>query len=433
MELLYILFILIGVGLGYAVAHFKSKSSISRLEERDKNKSSQLEASVEAQKEAEERARTAEISITELNAENRNIQEKLDNQKKEMVELQKHFKDEFENLANRILEEKSKKFTEQNKEKLNQLLLPLGEKMIEFKKQVEQTHKEDLKGRSALEQKLEHLHKLNQQMSEEAQNLTKALKGDSKTQGNWGEVILQRILERSGLTKDREYEIQSHHTTENGHRLQPDIVIKLPDGKRLIIDSKVSLKDYDGYVSEEDEKLKQKALKRHATSCRNHVKGLSAKNYQQLYGGNSPDFVFMFIPVEPAFGAAVQHDSNLFNEAFERNIVIVSPTTLLATLATIENVWKQEYQNKNAMKIAKRGGQLYDKFVLFAESLQDVGNRIQQTQDSYQEAVNRLSTGRGNVVRQVEMLREMGVQNSKTLPPDLNGKEQIEDKKGSLK
>jgi len=440
MEFISVLFIVIGLVAGYLIAHFQNKSSqalskeeaealeqeheqaiqtISRLEERNTNLSDQLEEAKGEEKQAEQRANDAEKQLAELNADYRNLKERLSEQKEEMEQLQERFKDEFENLANKILEEKSKKFTEQNKEKLDQLLKPLGEKMEAFKKKVEETHKEDIKGRTSLEEHLKQLQELNQQMAKEAKDLTTALKGESKTQGNWGEVILQRILEKSGLTKGREYEIQEHHTTDDGRRLQPDVVVYLPDEKRLIIDSKVSLTDYSRFTSAEDEEERQRALKNHVGSLRNHVKGLSSKNYEQLYGGNSPDFVLMFVPIESAFGVALQYDTSLYYEAFEKNIVIVSPSTLLATLATIDSVWKQEYQSKNAQEIAERGGALYDKFVLFVESMQDIGQRIRQTQESYDEAMGRLSEGRGNVVRQVEMLRELGAKASKNLPGDL--------------
>lgn len=256
-------------------------------------------------------------------------------------------------------------------------------------------------------------------MAEEAKDLTRALKGDSKTQGSWGEVILQRILEKSGLTKGREYEIQENHRSEDGRNLYPDVVVYLPDEKRLVIDSKVSLKAYEKFSSAEDEDERKQALKQHVSSLRSHVKGLSSKNYEQLYGGNSPDFVLMFVPIESAFGVALQHDSSLYYDAFDKNIVIVSPSTLLATLATIDSVWKQEYQNKNAQEIAYRGGQLYDKFVNFAESLKGIGKRIRQTQEEYDSAMGQLSTGRGNLIRQVEMIRELGADNSKKLSSDL--------------
>lgn len=440
MELISILFIIVGLILGYAIAHFKYKSSralsreeadalelereqalqtISRLEERNENLSAQLEETGQEEKQAEQRANEAEKQLAELNADYRNLKERLSDQKEEMENLQERFKDEFENLANKILEEKSKKFTEQNKEKLDQLLKPLGEKMEEFKKKVEETHKEDIEGRSSLKQHLEHLKEMNQQMAEEAKDLTRALKGDSKTQGSWGEVILQRILEKSGLTKGREYEIQENHRSEDGRNLYPDVVVYLPDEKRLVIDSKVSLKAYEQFSSAEDEEERQRAIKQHVSSLRSHVKGLSSKNYEQLYGGNSPDFVLMFVPIESAFGVALQHDSSLYYDAFDKNIVIVSPSTLLATLATIDSVWKQEYQNKNAQKIAERGGKLYDKFVLFVESLEEIGMRIRQSQESYDQAMNRLKTGRGDLIGQADKLRKLGANNSKKISRNL--------------
>jgi DNA recombination protein RmuC len=440
MELISILFIAIGLILGYAIAHFKYKSSqalsreeadelelereqamqtISRLEERNQNLSSHLEETEVEEKEAILRANEAEKQLAELNADYRNLKERLSEQKEEMQNLQERFKDEFENLANKILEKKSQKFTEQNKEKLDQLLKPLGEKMEEFKKKVEQTHKEDIEGRSSLKQHLQHLKEMNQQMAKEAKDLTKALKGESKTQGSWGEVILQRILEKSGLTKGREYEIQEHHRSEDGRNLYPDVVVHLPDEKKLVIDSKVSLTAYERFSSAEDESERKQALKQHINSLRSHVKGLSSKNYEQLYGGNSPDFVLMFVPIESAFGMALQQDSSLYYDAFERNIVIVSPSTLLATLATIDSVWKQEYQSKNAQKIAERGGKLYDKFVLFVESMEEIGMRIRQSQESYDTAMNRLKEGRGNLIGQADKLRKLGANNSKKLSADL--------------
>jgi DNA recombination protein RmuC len=440
MELISILFIAIGLILGYAIAHFKYKSSqalsreeadeleqereqaiqtISRLEERNQNLSSQLEETEIEEKEAIRRANEAEKQLAELNADYRNLKERLSEQKEEMQNLQERFKDEFENLANKILEKKSQKFTEQNKEKLDQLLKPLGEKMEEFKKKVEQTHKEDIEGRSSLKQHLQHLKEMNQQMAKEAKDLTKALKGESKTQGSWGEVILQRILEKSGLTKGREYEIQEHHRSEDGRNLYPDVVVHLPDEKKLVIDSKVSLTAYERFSSAEEESEREQALKQHINSLRSHVKGLSSKNYEQLYGGNSPDFVLMFVPIESAFGMALQQDASLYYDAFEKNIVIVSPSTLLATLATIDSVWKQEYQSKNAQKIAERGGKLYDKFVLFVESMEEIGMRIRQSQESYDTAINRLKEGRGNLIGQADKLRKLGANNSKKLSADL--------------
>ncbi|MDZ7659130.1 DNA recombination protein RmuC [Fodinibius sp.] len=459
MELISIIYIIVGLILGYVIAHFKYKSSqalskeeadtlekereeamqiISRLEERNERLDAEVSEVKNNYHKEQSRANEAEKENVRLKSVNDNLKERLDEQKEEMKNLQERFKDEFENLANKILEEKSKKFTEQNKEKLDQLLKPLGEKMEEFKKKVEETHKEDIEGRSSLKQHLEHLKEMNQQMAQEAKDLTRALKGDSKTQGSWGEVILQRILEKSGLTKGREYEIQENHRSEDGRNLYPDVVVYLPDEKRLVIDSKVSLKAYEQFSSAEDEAERERALKQHVSSLRSHVKGLSSKNYEQLYGGNSPDFVLMFVPIESAFGVALQQDSSLYYDAFDKNIVIVSPSTLLATLATIDSVWKQEYQNKNAQKIAERGGKLYDKFVLFVESLEEIGMRIRQSQESYDQAMNRLKTGRGDLIGQADKLRKLGASNTKKLSSNLldqeetpNGMDDVEEEKES--
>lgn len=424
--------IIIGAIAGYVIAHFKSKSESSRLEERNQNLKDQLEE-VETeydqlqqkseQELSQERERGNELDkkLASREADYRNLQERLNEQKKELAEMQEQLTTQFENLANKILEEKSEKFTKQNKEQIDQLLNPLGEKLEAFKKKVEETHKDEVEARGSLKQELKHLMELNKTMSEDAKNLTKALKGDNKAVGDWGEVILERILERSGLTKGREYETQKGFSKEDGmgHN-KPDVVVYLPDEKFMVIDSKVSLKAYEKFSSAEDEGEQQQFLKEHVNSIRAHVKGLSGKNYEQIHGSKSPDFVLLFIPIEPAFSSALQYDSNLYYEAFDQNIVIVSPSTLLATLATIDSVWKQEYQNKNAMEIAKRGGALYDKFVLFVESMNDIGQRIRQTQDSYDEAMGRLSTGAGNLVRQAEMIRKLGAKTSKQLPDGMS-------------
>lgn len=424
--------IIIGAIFGYAIAHFKSQSESSRLQERNQNLKEQLDE-VETeydqlqqkseQELSKERERGNELGkkLASSEADYRNLQQRLNEQKKELAEMQEQLTTQFENLANKILEEKSEKFTKQNKEQIDQLLNPLGEKLEAFKKKVEETHKDEVEARGSLKQELKHLMELNKTMSEDAKNLTKALKGDNKAVGDWGEVILERILERSGLTKGREYETQKGFSKEDGmgHN-KPDVVVYLPDEKYMVIDSKVSLKSYEKYSSAEDEGEQQQFLKEHVNSIRAHVKGLSGKNYEQIHGAKSPDFVLLFIPIEPAFSSALQFDSNLYYEAFDQNIVIVSPSTLLATLATIDSVWKQEYQNKNAMEIAKRGGALYDKFVLFVESMNDIGQRIRQTQDSYDEAMGRLSTGAGNLVRQAEMIRKLGAKTSKQLPDGMS-------------
>jgi DNA recombination protein RmuC len=256
-------------------------------------------------------------------------------------------------------------------------------------------------------------------MSEEAENLTKALKGDTKVMGSWGEFVLESILEKSGLVKDDHYTVQESFTDESGKRLRPDVIIKLPDKKSIIIDSKVSLVAYEKYSSAETETEREKAIKEHIISIRGHIKGLSAKDYQNIEDLNPPDFVLMFIPVEPAFSLAAQKDPSVFNEAFDRNIVIVSPSTLLATLRTIENIWRRENQNKNAIEIARQSGALYDKFVGFIEDLNDIGKRLEQSQESYRKAVNKLYDGQGNIVRRIESIKELGAKASKSLPDKL--------------
>tara|TARA_R110002096_G_scaffold87831_3_gene201462 strand:- start:14354 stop:15688 length:1335 start_codon:yes stop_codon:yes gene_type:complete len=439
MENIFILITLvIGAVAGFFIAHFKSKSELSRLEERNTNldaqlseletKSQQLSKESEAKLEAaqrekelelkEERVKSADLdrNLAGLKAEYSSLQQKLAEQKDELAGMQEQLKIQFENLANKILDEKSAKFTKQNRESLDQLLNPLGLKLEEFKKKVEETYNEENRQRATLKEQIRQMGELNQKMSEDAKNLTRALKGDSKAQGNWGEVILERILEKSGLTKGREYEVQVSATNEEGRRLQPDVVVHLPDEKFLIVDSKVTLTAYERYASSEDDIERATALKQHISSVRAHVKGLSEKKYHQIHGDRSPDFVLLFIPIESAFGVALQNDANLYYEAFDRNIVIVSPSTLLATLATIDSVWKQEYQSKNALEIAQRGGALYDKFVLFVESLDKIGDRIKQTQQSYDEARTRLTEGSGNLVRQAEMLKELGAKATKKLP-----------------
>ncbi|TVR16931.1 MAG: DNA recombination protein RmuC [Balneolaceae bacterium] len=406
--------------IGFLLAYFMAKAKESKLEERIANLSAAMGESQVKLESVSARAADAEKELTLRTADLKYLKERLTDQKQEVEKLQEQFRFEFKHLANEILEEKSKKFTEQNKEKLDQLLKPLGEKITEFQKRVEDTHREDLKGRSALDQHLKMLQEMNQKMSTEAKNLTKALKGDTKQQGNWGEVILQRILEKSGLRKGFEYTAQESFTSEDGRRSQPDVIVSLPDEKKLVIDSKVSLTAYEKYSSTEDTDETQAFLKQHIASLRAHVKNLSSKNYEQIHGFKSPDFVLLFIPIEPAFTVAMQNDQDLYNEAFERNIIIVSPTTLLATLATIQNVWKQEYQNRNAMEIARRGGLLYDKFVGFVDNLKDVGKRIRQTEQAYDSAMNQLSDGAGNLVGQAEKLRELGANASKKLQSDIS-------------
>ena len=287
--------------------------------------------------------------------------------------------------------------------------------MENFKKKVEDTNKQGAERNASLIQQIKHLSELNKQITKEAENLTNALKGDSKTQGNWGEVVLERILEKSGLEKGREYETQVSEIGEDGKRYQPDVVVKLPDNKHIIIDSKVSLVSYERSTAADNDSERLPQLKLHIQSIRNHVKGLSDKNYQNLYGLDGLDFVLLFIPIEPAFTLAVQQEPELFNDAYSKNIVIVSPTTLIATLRTISSIWKQEYQNKNAIEIARQSGALYDKFQAFTEDLINVGKHLTGTQKAYQESMKKLSEGNGNLIRRAENLKKLGAKASKQI------------------
>lgn len=371
---------------------------------------------------------TLEKEHASLRTAYKNINEKLSEHKAEVEKLQEKFSSEFKNLANEILEEKSKKFTEQNRTNLDQLLKPLSEKIKDFEHKVEISHSQSEKSHSALIQQIMDLRELNNKVTQEANNLANALKGQTKTQGNWGEMILEKILEKSGLQKGSEYVVQESLHSDDGRRLQPDVIVKLPEDRNIIIDSKVSLKAYERYYTSDDEKDRQKALKDHINSIQTHVKGLSSKSYQKLYQINNPDFVLLFMPIESAFGLAIQHESSLYNDAFERNVVIVSPSTLLATLFTINNIWKQERQNQNAQEIARQSGALYDKFVGFVEDMEKVGDRIGQTRKSYDDAMNKLQSGRGNLIRRAEKIRKLGAGTSKSLPATIaNGIEDDEE------
>jgi DNA recombination protein RmuC len=363
-----------------------------------------------------ERLKTLDLStkLTARQVDNENLLEKLNSQKEEIQKIQERFSVEFKNLANEIMEEKSKKFTDQNKINLGEILNPLKEKISEFEKKVDDTNKENISRDAALKQQLKTLNELNQKITKDAENLTKALKGESKTQGSWGEFILESILERSGLMKGREYQVQESFSSTSG-RLQPDVIINLPDDKNIIIDSKLSLVAYERYISGENEKEREKSLKEHISSVRKHVKDLSAKNYQQLYNVSGLDFVLLFMPVEPAFGLAIQYDDTLFMEAYEKNIVIVSPSTLIATLRTIASIWRQEYQNRNAVEIARQSGSLYDKFKSFTDDLIKVGENLGTTTKNYEQAMNKLTDGKDNLIRKTERLKELGAKASKTI------------------
>jgi len=354
--------------------------------------------------------------LAKAEADFNNLQEKLITQKQEMEELQKKFTVEFENIAGRILKQNSQDFTLVNQKNIGEILNPLREKIQLFERKVEETYEKGLKDQTDLKAELKKLHDLNLKISDEASNLTKALKGDVKKQGNWGEVILERILERSGLTEGREYKKQYSAPAESGLRLQPDIVIHLPEQKHIIVDSKVSLVAYERMVNAPDEPERLKQIKDHLQSIRNHVKTLGEKHYQHIAGLNSPDFVLLFVPIESSFSVAVQADQDLFSYAWDNKVVIVSPSTLLATLRTIASIWQQENQTRNAMEIARQGGVLYDKFVSFIADLEKIGTNLDQTRKNYDAAVNKLYDGRGNLVRSAEKLRELGARTGKKLP-----------------
>ena len=354
-----------------------------------------------------------DLRYTEKVSELKYLEEKLTENKQEIEKLQEKFSKDFELLASKILEEKSSKFTEQNKENIKNILNPLQEKIQDFEKKVENTHKESIDYHAALRQQIVGLKELNLQMSKETLNLTKALKGDSKTQGNWGELVLERVLEKSGLEKDREYFVQQSFTNSEGKRILPDVVIHLPDHKKMIIDSKVSLTAYELYVNADNATDKEQAIIAHVNSLKLHIEQLSEKNYQDIYQIESPDFVLLFVPIEPAFAVALNNDNQLYNKAFEKNIVIVTPTTLLATLRTIDSMWNNEKQQRNAIEIALQAGRLYDQFVNLTDDLIKVGNQLKTVQGSYDTSMKKL-TGQGNLIKKVENIKKLGAKGSKT-------------------
>jgi DNA recombination protein RmuC len=356
---------------------------------------------------------------TELAAERRQSADKLATLQQTAQEAKTVLSDQFKNLANEILEEKSKRFAEQNQQNLDILLKPLQEKLTDFRKQVDETYQSEARERFALKQEVEKLAGLNLRMTDETRALTNALKGESKTQGDWGELVLETILENSGLRKGEEYLVQDTQTISDGSRLQPDVVIRLPESKHLVIDSKVSITAYTRYIQADDNSIKTAELNSHVLSIKQHIQGLSAKNYQDLYGVGSIDFVLMFIPIEPAFLAAMRHAPDIYQEALKKNIVIICPSTLLATVRTVAHLWRQEHQNRNAQEIARQCASLYDKFVGFVEDLDKVGQRLEQAQISYSDAVGKLKTGRGNLIRTAENVKKLGVKPNKSLPSKL--------------
>ena len=431
--LIAVLFSLIGLFIGKLAAKLSfSKEKIvsekekSTLEARivllEETKGIAEDNFIELQKELKGMQREKEQLISDkstLTSELQGLQLKLEENKQEVEKLNEKFTKEFENLANKILDEKSLKFTVQNKENIKNILHPLQEKIKGFEDKVEKTHKESIDYHAALRQQILGLKELNQQMSKETINLTKALKGDNKMQGNWGELVLERVLEKSGLEKDREYFVQQSFTNDEGKRVLPDVVIHLPDNKKMIVDSKVSLVAYEQYINEEEELLKAGFLKEHVNSLKRHVDQLSEKKYEDIYKIESPDFVLLFIPIEPAFAVALNSDTYLYNKAFEKNIVIVTPSTLLATLRTIDTMWNNEKQQRNALEIARQAGALYDKFQGFLSDLIGIGKRIDESKKEYSNAMSKLVEGRGNIITSVEKLKKMGAKAKKALPEGL--------------
>lgn len=359
------------------------------------------------------------LDSTKLKAENKNLLEKLETQKAELEKLNDKFTKEFENLANKIFEEKTQKFADQNKTNLGEILTPLGEKIKDFEKKVHDTFLSETKDRTSLKEQLNMLHQLNQQMSKEANNLTKALKGENKTQGNWGEFILESILEKSGLVKDREYSIQQTFTSEDRKRQQPDVIINLPENKCIIIDSKVSLTAYEKYSSAETDEEREIAAKEHLLSVKTHIKTLSDKSYQNLKDINTLDYVILFIAIEPAFILAFQKDPEFTNDALAKNILVVSPTNLLGTLRIIASLWKVEKQTQNAIEIAEKAGALFDKFVAFTEDLIVLGKKMKDGQEAYEAAMNKLSSGSGNLVKKANSIKLLGAKGTKQLNQNL--------------
>ncbi len=398
--------------------------NLSSFQIKSQNQQEQINSltkSVDEYKTLENQLRT-ELSqsrerAVELDKENKYQKQLLDEQKAKVEEIGQKFSNEFKLLADQILEDKSKRFTEMNQTNIERLLKPLGENISIFQKKVEEVYSLESKERFSLGKEVEKLVQLNQRISEEASNLTNALKGQVKQQGNWGEMILESILEKSGLTRDREYFVQESLKDVEGKRLQPDVIIVYPDERRVVIDSKVSLVAYERYASAKTPDVQEKALQEHLRSIKAHIDALSSKSYQDLV--DSLDFVMMFVAVEPAFMLAMQSDQDLWSYAYTKRVLLISPTNLIAALKLIYDLWKREHQNRNAVEIAERGGQLYDKFVSFVENLKAVGDNLEKSQKSFSSAMGQLTDGRGNLVSQVQKLKELGAKAKKTLPNNL--------------
>jgi len=425
---------LVGLLAGAALAWLFAGRTRAVLEERARLLATQLEqsqaaadaAGTEADAKARSQATTLEqraARIGELEAELTAARlSHAENEKRLnafIADTEKRFTDTFKSLASQILEEKSAKFTATNESKLNELLNPFRERLKDFQKKIEDNHLSETTERRSLKDELKRLMDLTQQVSQDTKNLTNALKGEAKTQGTWGEIILERVLEMSGLARGREYEVQDSRVADDGSRQQPDVVIRLPPDRNLVVDAKVSLVAFERYASADNDEDRAEALEQHLASVRNHIKGLSEKNYPALYGLESLDFVLMFVPIEPAFLAAVQADTGLYDAAWRKNVVLVSPTTLMATARVVESVWRLERQNSNVMKIAKQAGSMHDAFVSFVLELEKTVKQFQNAGESLESAMKKLHTGRGNLVRRADEIRKLGAKTAKKLPPTL--------------
>lgn len=417
--------LIIGVALGWLYARSKSLNASKELEKalevsNEKYKMSVQEVENSNQKLDGERIKVSELSqkLAVSAEKERTLEEKYITYKKELEKLRETFKLEFENIASKILKQNTQDFSESNQKNILEAIGPLKQKITDFEKKVGETYDKGLKDQVDLQAEIKKLYELNTRLSEDANNLTRALKSDNKKQGNWGEMVLERLLEQSGLVKGEEYLVQESYRNDKNELIRPDVIIKLPDNKHIIIDSKVSLTAYEAFVNADTEEEKNKFLKLHVDSVREHVKGLSEKSYQLADKLDTPDFVLLFMPLESAFSLAVQQQSDLFTFAWEKKIVIVSPTTLLATLMTVGSIWKHEKQTKNALEIAVQGGRLFDKFVSFLSDLEGLGRQLDRAQSSYKEAHKKLSSGSGNLIGKVKLLQDLGAKTSKEIPKE---------------